>query len=99
METIVTGKHVEITDAIRTYAVDKVAKLPRYYDRVTTIEVIADKPDNHTFEVELIVHADHHQNFVARQRSGDLYACIDDVTDKLERQLTDYKEKLRNRKH
>lgn len=99
METTVTGRHIEITDPIRAYAVEKVSKLPRYYDRVTAIEVIAGKPDSHTFEVELIVHADHHDNFVARHRDGDLYACIDDVTDKLERQLTDFKEKIRNRKH
>jgi putative sigma-54 modulation protein len=99
MDIIVTGKHVEITDAIRDYARSKVQKLPRYYDRVAEIEVLITKPDNHEFEVEIIAHVDHHDNFVARHRHQDLYGCIDDVTDKMTRQLKDHKERLRNRKH
>jgi len=99
MDIIVTGKQVEITDAIREYARTKVSKLPRYYNRITEIEIVATKPDSHEFDVEIIAHVDHHDNFVARRRNKDLYACIDEVTDKMERQLTDFKEKLRNRKH
>jgi ribosome-associated translation inhibitor RaiA len=37
--------------------------------------------------------------FIAHHDQGDAYACIDGCVDKLERQLTDHKEKLRNRKH
>ena len=99
MDIIVTGKQFEITDAIREYAKEKVSKLPRYYDRVAELEVVIAKPDNHEFEVEVIAHVDHHDNFVARHRHQDLYACIDDVSDKMSRQLKDHKERLRNRKH
>jgi ribosomal subunit interface protein len=49
--------------------------------------------------VEFIVHVDGHEHFVARGRNTDLYACIDETSGKMERQLTDHKEKLRNRKH
>ena len=99
METIVTGKHLEVTDAIRQYALDKSGKLPRYFDRIQEIEVVADKRENHGYEVDLIVHVEHHENFIARAKGDDLYACIDVTVDKMERQLTDHKEKLRNRKH
>jgi len=99
MDIIVTGKQFEITDAIRDYATDKVGKLPRYYDRVAELEVVISKPDSHEFEVEIIAHVDHHDNFVARRRHQDVYACIDEVTDKMTRQLKDHKERLRNRKH
>jgi ribosomal subunit interface protein len=65
---------------------------------VTLIEVIVDKRDNHTFEVEMVVHAEHHDPFVGRLSSGDLYGCIDLVSEKVERQLRDFKERTRKHK-
>lgn len=99
METIVTGKHLEVTDAIREYAQSKASKLPRYFDRVQLIEVMVEKAQRQQYEVQVIVHAEHHEPFVARDREEDLYACIDVTCDKMERQLADFKKKLRNRKH
>ena len=99
METTVTGRHVEVTEPIRAYAIEKTAKLSRYYDRVSVIEVIAGKRDQRNFDVELIAHVDGHEHFVSHGKGEDLYACIDETVDKMERQLTDHKEKLRNRKH
>jgi putative sigma-54 modulation protein len=97
MEVKTSGRHVEITDAIREYANNKVAKLPRYFDRIQRVEVVADKKDR-THEVEIQVHVDRTEPFVARVTGQDLYACIDSAIDKLERQLTDHKKRLRNRK-
>lgn len=99
MEVTLTGKHISITDAIRQYAMEKSLKLPRYYDKLQSIEVIAGKGDSRTYEIELIAHVDRHKHFVARSRGHDLYACIDDTIGKIERQLTDQKEKTRNYKH
>ena len=99
MEFTVTGPHFDITDANREYAQQKPEKLPRYYDRIQGIEVIADRTEHGRYEIEIIVHVDHADPFVAHSDSHDLYACIDETVDKLERQLTDHKEKLRNRKH
>lgn len=99
MEVKVTGRHLEITPAIRDYATEKAGKLTRYFDRVSSIEVLADRGQNHNYQVEMIVHVERHEPFVARGNHEDLYASIDLVLDKMERQLTDHKEKLRNRKH
>lgn len=99
MEITVSGRHIEITGPIREYASEKVAKLPRYFDRVSMIEVVVEKRDHRLFDVELIVHADGHEHFVAHGNGDDLYACVDQAVDRMERQLTDHKEKLRNRKH
>ena len=99
MEIIVTGKHLEVTDAIRDYAEQKVGKLPRYFDRIQSIETLVQKAQRQQYEVQVIVHAEHHDPFVAHDRHDDLYACIDVVCDKMERQLTDFKKKVRNRKH
>ncbi len=98
MEIVVTGRHMEITSAIRDYAQEKVSKLPRYFDRIQSIEVVAQKTDRQ-HEMEIIVHADKTDPFVCKTSGSDLYACIDEAVDKLERRLTDHKGKLRNRKH
>jgi putative sigma-54 modulation protein len=99
MEITISGKHIEITDAIRQYALDKVGKLPRYFDRIQAIDVVADRSEGYGYQVEILVHVEHHDPFIARSHNEDLYACIDETIDKVERQLTDHKEKLRNRKH
>ena len=99
MQMTVTGRHMDITDPIRQYAEQKTEKLPRYYDRIRRIEIIVDKHDAHEHKVELIAHVDGHNPFIASVHSADLYACIDEVTTKIERQLHDHKEKMRNHKH
>ena len=99
MEITVTGKHLEITPAIREYAETKANKMTKYFDRIMAIEVVLDTRERQQHEVEMIVHVEHHEPFVARAKDSDLYATIDDVADKMERQLTDFKEKRRNRKH
>lgn len=97
MQIRITGrKHLEITPAIRDYAQEKAGKLQRYFNGVSEVEVVADKPDRDFF-CEMIVHVDGHDPFVGTSRHGDLYACIDQTVDKLERQLTDHKEKIRGR--
>ena len=98
MEITISGRHVEVTPAIKTYATDKVSKLPRYFDRVHSITVVVDRADSHSFNVEIIVIGEHHDPFVGKVTGADMYACIDGAVDKLERQLTDFKEKTRNKK-
>ncbi|MCC7145525.1 MAG: ribosome-associated translation inhibitor RaiA [Phycisphaeraceae bacterium] len=98
MEVTISGRHLEITEPIREYAAGKMAKLPRYYDRLQAVQVVAEK-NEHQFMVEVRVQADRHDPFIAKESGTDLYACIDATVDKLERQLTDHKDRLRNRKH
>jgi putative sigma-54 modulation protein len=94
----ISGRHMDVTEALKNYAEQKVGKLSKYYDRIQEIEVIMDASKDAT-RVEVIVNAEHNAIFIAHHDSGDAYACIDGCVDKLERQLTDHKEKHRNRKH
>ena len=55
--------------------------------------------NDHGSELEILVHADHTEPFISKVNGPDLYRCIDDAVKKLERQMTDHKAKLRNRKH
>jgi putative sigma-54 modulation protein len=94
----ISGRHMEVTEALKNYAEQKVSKLSKYFDRIQEIEVILDASKDST-GVEVIVNAEHNAMFIAHHGGGDAYAGIDGCVDKLERQLTDHKEKLRNRKH
>jgi len=98
MRVTVTGRHMTVTPALRTYCEEKTSKLTRYYDRIRAVEVILDGKDGlHT--AEIIVHTERADPFVAREQHADVYAAMDLLLDKIERQLTRHKEKIRNRKH
>lgn len=98
MLVTITGKHVEITEAIRTHADEKVQKLPRYYDSISQIEVIIEGNEGGGQSVEIIVHAEHNDLLIAKEAGTDTYACIDSAVHKMERQLKKTKEKQRGHK-
>lgn len=90
----ITGRHMEVTDAIRSYVEKKLARLERYYDRISEMEVILDEEGNN-HKIDIMVKADHRAPFVVHESGEDMYACLDSAVDKLERQLTRFKEKSR----
>jgi len=94
-----TGKHVEITDAIRAHVQEKVEKLPRYFDGLSQVEVIIDGSEGGRPSVEIIARGEHSVLFVAKETGEEMYACIDVAVHKLERQLRRKKDKQRNNKH
>ena len=95
----ITGKHIDITEAIRSHAEDKTSKLPKYYDSITQVEVIIDGKDGGKVSAEIIARGEHSNVFVVTETGEDAYACIDMAVHKLERQLRRKKEKERNNKH
>lgn len=100
MRIEVVGKHLEITTPIREYAENKCSKLPRYYDGVQEIVVLLAKEAKHDeFEVEIRVDVEKHDDFVVKHRAHDVYEGIDLAIDRMTRQLTDFKERLKNSKH
>lgn len=98
MIVTVSSRHMDVSSALKTYAEQKANKLVKYYDRIQEIEVVFDAAKDRT-RVEMIVNAEHNNMFIAHHEQGDAYACVDGCMDKLERQLTEHKERFRNRKH
>ena len=98
MIVTITGKHIEITDAIRAHAEEKVEKLPRYYDSITQIEVVLEGNDGGRQCAEILVHAEHNDLLIAKEVGTDTYTCIDAAVHKMERQLRKAKEKQRGHK-
>ena len=95
----ITGKHVEITEALRTHAQEKTSKLPKFYNSINQVEVIIDGGNGVKTSVEIIARGEHSNVFVVTESGDDAYACIDVAVHKLERQLRRKKEKQRDNKH
>lgn len=95
----ITGKHIDITEAMKTYAEEKTSKLPRFYNSVTQIEVIIDGSEGGSISVEIIARAEHSNLFVVTEKGYDAYACIDGAVKRLEGQLRKKKEKERDDKY
>lgn len=93
----ISARHMDVTDAMKAFVEKKIAKLSKYYNRISEIEVIVDK-EGLAYKVDLIIKADNRPPFVVHQAGEDLYACVDLAVDKSERQLTRHKEKSRNHK-
>ena len=99
MEMTISGRHLEITPAIRQYAEEKASRLPKFYDLIQAIEVILDGAEGKQKRAEIVVNAEHKNTFVGHHEGEDLYGCIDQAVHKVQVQLTAHKERFRNRKH
>ncbi len=95
----ITGKHIDITEAIRKHAEEKTSKLPKYYNSINHVEVIIDGNQDGHISVEIIARAEHGKVFVVTETGEDAYQCIDLATHKLERQLRRKKGRERDNKH
>ncbi len=98
MQISVTGRHFELTEAMRQFVEEKISRLQRLYDRIETITVIAEH-EQIRFRTEIVLRTDHKHTLVAQTEAGEFHESVDLVIDKMERQLRELKEKLRNRKH
>ncbi|MFT4718896.1 MAG: putative sigma-54 modulation protein [Candidatus Azotimanducaceae bacterium] len=97
MQINVSGHHVDVTDSLRSYVVTKLDKLERHFDKITHMNVIL-SVDKQRQKAESTVHISGGEVY-ADAESDDLYAAIDKLTDKLDRQLIKQKEKISDRNH
>lgn len=92
MNIIVTGRHLEITDALKAYVEKKVKRFERYITNISEANVtLTVEKYRHKAEVLLKVNGVLIQ---AEAITGDVYSSIDEVAEKLDRQTKKYKEKL-----
>ena len=92
MNLSVSGHHVEVTPALRSYVQAKIGRITRHFDHVIDAHVIltANKMKQKA-EVTLHVRG---KDLHCESEEGDLYAAIDLLADKLDRQILKYKDKL-----
>ncbi|MDG1812479.1 MAG: ribosome-associated translation inhibitor RaiA [Porticoccaceae bacterium] len=93
MQMTISGHHLDLTDPIREYVTTKLSKLERHYEQITSTSVIL-TVDKLQQKAEATVYVSGAELF-ANAEHTDLYAAIDALTDKLDRQLIKHKEKHR----
>jgi putative sigma-54 modulation protein len=92
----ISSRHGHLSEESQSAIRDKVAKLPHYFERLTSIEATVDLKNDHQKTVELLVSAEHKHDFVARESHTDVMAAVDMVVEKMEGQLRRYKEKVQD---
>lgn len=92
MQLNITGHHVDVTPAIRAYIEEKISKLERHCDHLSTVHVVL-TVEKGCQRAEATFHANRHDSF-AMDEQGDLYKAIDNLVLKLDRQLLKQKEKI-----
>lgn len=92
MQLNVTGHHIEITPALQTYVASKLERLERHFDHVTNVHVVL-TVEKLRHKAEATLHISGAEVF-ADATEEDMYAAIDVLVDKLDRQIKKHKEKL-----
>ena len=95
MQVNITGLHVELTDALRDYVNEKLARVERHYDNITTVQVTL-SVEKERQQAACTMHAAGAE-LHAEATHNDMYAAIDALADKLDRQLVKHKEKAQAR--
>jgi putative sigma-54 modulation protein len=89
----VTGRHVSVTEAMKEYCRRKVATLHLDYPKIIEVQVILDV-QKYRHLAEVILHCSNHITIEASAVSSDMYASIDQVVDRIGRQMRKYKTRL-----
>lgn len=97
MQIAVTFRHMESSDPLRDYVEEKLARVKKYIDEPIDAQVVlsVQKKINHRAEVTMVAKG---LTMKSAEEKDDMYAAIDLMVDKIERQLKRYKEKLKNHK-
>jgi len=91
MQISLTGHHIDITKALKEYVDTKFERLERHFDQVTNVHVIL-SVEKLRQKAEATLHLNGADLF-ADSTQEDMYAAIDGLVDKLDRQVKKYKEK------
>lgn len=97
MQINITGHHVDLTPALRAYVTEKMQKLARHFDQLNSIHVILNI-EKLQQQAEATVNAGRRTLF-ATHSAADMYASIDGLVDKLDRQVRRHKERITNHHH
>lgn len=92
MQINLTGHHVDVTSSLREYVDTKFAKLERHFDHINNVHVVL-TVEKLNQKAESTVHMNGTEIF-ASSTNTDMYASIDNLVDKLDRQVLKYKGKI-----
>jgi putative sigma-54 modulation protein len=102
MNLTISGHHLEVTPALREYVLTKLDRVTRHFDQVVdinvllTVEKLKEKERRQKAEVNLHVKG---KDIFCETAHEDLYAAIDELMDKLDRQVVKHKDRLQDHHH
>ncbi len=102
MNLTISGHHLDITAPLREYVLTKLERITRHFDQVVDIQVLlsvqklTEKERRQKAEVTLHVKG---KDIFVEQTAEDMYAAIDQLMDKLDRQVCRHKDRLQNHHH
>ena len=97
MQMNISGHHIELTPALRAYVTEKLQRLSKHFDHLISIDVIL-KVEKIDQMAEATVQAAGRKIY-ADASAPDMYAAIDALSDKLDRQVRRHKQRLRDNHH
>lgn len=102
MNLTISGHHLEVTPALRSYVTTKLDRIMRHFDQVVDVKVLLtvekQKEKDRRQKAEVNLHVKGKDIFVETAHE-DLYAAIDQLVDKLDRQVCRHKSKVQNHHH
>jgi len=102
MNLTISGHHLEVTPALREYVLTKLDRVTRHYEQVVDVSVLLSveklKEKERRQKAEVTLHSKGKDIFVETSHE-DLYAAIDQLMDKLDRQVVRHKDKVQDHHH
>ena len=98
MNLIVRGHHLEVTPALRGYVEGKMERVRRHFDKTIDADVVLSVEDKLRQKAEITVRV-RGSSLHAEHTNGDMYAAIDALMDKLDRQVLRHKDKVKDHSH
>ncbi|MEN9473023.1 MAG: ribosome-associated translation inhibitor RaiA [Pseudomonadota bacterium] len=102
MNLTISGHHVEVTPAMRSYVTTKLDRITRHFDQVVDVKVLLsvenEKEKERRQHAECNIHVKGNDMF-AQTAHSDLYAAIDELMDKLDRQVVRHKDRIQSHSH
>ena len=93
MQLSISGHHVDLTESLNDYVTQKFGKIERHYDHITQVHVVL-TVEKLMHQAEATAHVTGAELFANAEADDNMYAAIDQLVDKLDRQIIKYKEKL-----
>jgi putative sigma-54 modulation protein len=102
MNLTISGHHLEVTPALRSYVTSKLDRITRHFDQVVDVKVLLTvenlKEKERRQRAECNIHVRGNDLF-AESAHSDLYAAVDELVDKLDRQVVRHKDRIQDHHH
>ncbi len=102
MNLTISGHHLEVTPALRSYVTTKLDRITRHFDQVVDVKVLLTVEKQKEKEKRQRAECDIHvkgSDLFAESSHEDLYAAVDELVDKLDRQVVRHKDRLQDHHH